>query len=575
MYILGIFNGHDSSAVLLKDGEVIAAAQEERFNRIKHYAGLPVRAVEFCLEKGKINSSEISYVAIPRLRNAPDIETLFGNPRSGFLEVGEPTNKGFNDYYRQLFVRTASILSVGNQFGLPLYTKTYPLGKKAKIVQLDHHLSHAASAFYSSGFDRSLVVTADGAGDALSTTVWLGENNRLKPLLKVARNGSLGFFFNVVTEALGWQVSEGEGKTMGLAPYGSTDKTKGLLDFCLPVFENGKLKKPHNFGFPKLWIDSGVYHWHFQESEKVKELIDKYGRENIAAEAQRCLEEQMLNLIKPYIKKLGVRKLACAGGVFLNVKMNQFIWESCDLDDFFVYPDAGDAGVPVGAALYTYYNAANMSHKIPKQIKSVYYGSGYSDKEIESYLKLQKIKYEKVDRKTLISRTAGLLSQRKIISWFQGNMEIGPRALGNRSILMDPRYAENKDIINKQVKFREGFRPFTPSMTKEAAQRFLKNPRSAPFMIVSFDVNPAEQDKIPAVVHVDGTLRPQVLEREVNPLYFDLIEEFGRITGVPVLLNTSFNIKGEPVVESPRDAIKCFFDTGLDYLMIGNFIVKK
>lgn len=575
MYLLGIFNGHDSSAVLLKDGKVIAAAQEERFNRIKHYAGLPVRSVEFCLKKGKIDSSDINYVSIPRLRNAPDIETLFGNPKSGFLENDELIGNGLRDYYRKLLVRGASVLSVGNQFGLPLYTKTYPLDKKAKIVLLDHHLSHAASAFYSSGFSRSLVVTADGSGDALSTTVWLGERNTLKPLLKIARNGSLGFFFNVITEALGWQVSEGEGKTMGLASYGSTEKTKGVLDFCLPIFENGRLKKPYNFGFPKLWIDGGVYHWHFYESEKVKKLIDKYGRENIAAEAQKCLEEQMLNLIKPYLKKLVIRKLACAGGVFLNVKMNQFIWESCDLDDFFVYPDAGDAGVPVGAALYTYYNLTGRSYKTPKQIKSIYYGSEYSDKDIEHFLKLQKINYEKVDRETLIKRTAILLSKGKIISWFQGSMEIGPRALGNRSILMDPRKAGNKDIINTQVKFREGFRPFTPSMTKQAAKRFLKNPHDAPFMIISFDANPAEVGRIPAVVHVDGTLRPQILERNINPLYYDLIEEFGNITGVPVLLNTSFNIKGEPVVESPRDAIKCFFDTGLDYLMIGNFIIKK
>lgn len=575
MYILGIYNGHDSSTALVKDGEVIVNFQEERLTRIKHYAGLPVGSVEKCLQYAGISSKEIDYVAVPRLRKTPDIDSLFGNPKSGFLETDEEGSNNASSILRKLLVSLASIVNVGNQFGLPIYAKTYPLSNKSKIIHLDHHLSHAASAYYGSGFNECLVVTADGAGDALSTTVWLGENFKLKPLLRVGRNGSLGFFYNVVTEALGWQVSEGEGKTMGLAPYGNTDKTRGVLDFCLPIYKDGKLQKPHNFGFPKLWIQGGTYHWHFQDTDIVKKLIDKYGRENIAAEAQRCLEDQTINLLKFYIEGLNVKKLAAAGGVFLNVKMNQRIQETFAIDDFFVYPDPGDAGAPVGAALYVYFNQQRRIPKPPKQIENIYWGSEYTNDEIQNFLDLQKLRYKKLSRKKLIEKVAKLLSQQKIIGWFQGRMETGPRALGGRSILMDPRRAENKEIINKRVKFRESFRPFTPSLLDFAADSFINNSKKAPFMIVSYDVNPNKRDIIPAVVHVDGTLRPQVLERKHNPLYYDLIREFGKITGVPVLLNTSFNIRGEPIVESPRDALKCFFDTGLDYLAIGNFLVSK
>lgn len=574
MYILGIYNGHDSTATLIQDSKVIASVQEERFNRIKHYAGLPVRAIDFCLSAGKISASQLNYIAIPRIRSTLDIDTLFGNPKSGFLEIEEIRDKSLSGYLRKMLIGVISLMNAGNQFGFPIYVKKYQPNKQLKTIHVEHHLAHAASAYYTSGLDRCLVVTADGSGDALSQTIWLGENGKLKPTQKVGRNGSLGFFYNVITEALGWQVSEGEGKTMGLAPYGDTQNTKNKLNFCLPFYKDGKLIKPHNFGFPKLWNDSGVYHWHFAESEIVKKLIEKYGRENIAAEAQRCLEEQIINFIKPNLKKMKLKKLAVAGGTFLNVKMNQRIQEECDLEDFYLFPDAGDGGTPLGAALFAYYNQGKVKY-IPKRINNIYWGSSYTDHQIKYFLDLQKIKYKKMKKNDLIKFTAKLLSEGRIISWFQGKMEMGPRALGNRSILMDPRFAKNKDIINKQVKFRESFRPFTPSMTPEGAKLFIDNPKKAPFMIVSYNAHPQRKELIPAVVHIDGTLRPQIVERTANPLYYDLIKEFGEITGAPVLLNTSFNIRGEPIVESPRDAIKCFFDTGLDYLMIGSFIIKK
>lgn len=572
MYILGINNGHDSSAALIKDGKVVVAAQEERFNRIKHYFGLPVRAVDYCLSVSGVDPMDLDYVSIPTIKRAIDVYALFEIRKHGMLLVEEKPALSIDDYLKKLMIFIASVMNIGNQFEFPIYAKRYKLKKDCQIVQIEHHQSHAASAYYTSGFDRCLVVTADGAGDAASGSVWIAEKGKLELIDRIGREGSLGFFYNVVTEALGWQVSEGEGKVMGLAPYGTNSHTKGKLDFCLPRFENGRLSRPYNFGFPNYWLESGMLHWHFKETDIVKKLVDKYGRENIAYEAQECLEREMINLIKPNLKKYGVKKLAVAGGVFLNVKMNQKIWESCNLDDFFILPDAGDSGIALGSALYTYFKNNRYA---PREITSVYWGKEYSDEEIRHFLDLQKIGYKKLTRTRIIKDIAKLLSQGKIVGWFQGRMEVGPRALGNRSILMDPRYAKNKDIINNQVKFREPFRPFCPSMTPQGAKMFLVNPRKAPFMIISFTGNEDAKKKIPAVVHVDGTLRPQIIERKDNPNYYDLINEFGKITGVPVLLNTSFNIRGEAIVESPRDAIRCFFDTGIDFLIIGSFLIGK
>lgn len=578
MYILSIHNGHDASVVLIRDGKILYYVQEERLNGIKHFgAALPMRALDQCFQTLNISQNDLGFIVVPGLHQIKEIDLLFHAQSSEKIDISSGETK-FADKLRAMAVNAAgyfSYFNITDQMDFPVYRSTYPIKNKTRLLQINHHLSHAASAYYTSGFDECLVVTADGSGDGLSVTAWVGKAGELKPVIKIGRNGSLGFFYNIVTEALGWQISEGEGKTMGLAPYGNTNKIKGVLDFITPVYSDGRLVKPKFFGIFKSWKTDGTFHWHTPQSTKVKKLIDKYGRENIAAEAQRVLEEQMLNFITPWIKKLKIKKVAAAGGVFLNVKMNQRIWETGLLDDFFIYPDAGDAGLTIGAGLFAHYSILKNKY-IPKRIKNTYWGKEYPDEEIEKILRLRKLKFTKYsDKSKLIEDTAKLLAKGKIVAWFQGKMEAGPRALGNRSILMDPRKAENKDIINQRVKFREGFRPFCPSMTKAAAKKYLINPTTGEFMIISFDVPKERVKDIPAVVHVDGTARPQIVTKSANSLYHQLIEEFGKLTGVPVLLNTSFNIKGQPVIEDPQTAIKCFYDTGLDYLVLGSFLLSK
>ncbi len=579
MNILGIHRGHDSSVAAVIDGKVVFNIEEERLVNIKHCVSLPVKSLEACFASIGVSPKDIDFVAVPELTKIPDIRLLLGNPETEVLEIQKDFPR-FQDYALDIAARNLhhaiNSFKIFSKFSFPLYQKTYPLSKKAKILQISHHLCHAAGAYYSSGFDdKCLVITSDGSGYALSNTLWLGEKGKLTPLLKIGIPGSLGFFYGIVTEGLGWAINEGEGKVMGLAPYGNTKKTKGVLDWLCPRYMEGKLVKPYNFGPPGMWNINGIDNWHYPQSEKVKKLADKYGRENIAAEAQRVLEREMLNFVIPWIKKLKVKYLCAAGGVFLNVKMNQRIWETGLLKDFFIFPDAGDGGLAASAALYAYH-LKNPKWKGTKATQACW-GTEFSDEDIKKLLDVRQLKYKVYkNKKNLTKDVAKLLAKGKIVAWFQGRMETGPRALGNRSILMDPRSAKNKDIINSRVKYREPFRPFCPSMTPAGMKKYVVNPTPSPdFMIISFDAVKENAKDIPAVVHEDNTLRVQRVTKKANPLYFNIIEEFGKITNVPCLLNTSFNIKGQPIVGSPEEAIKCFYDTGLDALAIGNFLLSK
>jgi carbamoyltransferase len=454
-----------------------------------------------------------------------------------------------------------------------LYWRTFPLGPKTEIIHVEHHLAHAATAYYASGIkEKVLIVTCDGAGDGVSFCLWRGENGVITPLKKLGIDASIGWFYSNVTEALGWIHGDGEGKTMGLAPYGDFERCKGVLDKFYPKFENGEMLEPHDFGTPYYWNEAGATEFHFDESYEVKKIVDKYGREHVAAEAQRVLEEQVMNVVFPWMQRENTRNLCCSGGVFLNVKLNQRIWYSGKVDKHFVYPNCGDSGLAHGAALYCHYEHTT-DKRIAVQLNHLYWGPEYDDKQIEQLLRDRNLRYKVVD--DIEAVTAELLSKNSIVGWLQGRMECGPRALGNRSILMSTAKGENKDIINARVKFREGFRPFCPSMLYEAKERYLVKPRIEPFMITSFDTVEEKKKSIPAVVHADGTARPQTVIQETNPRYWKLLKTFGDITGEPVLLNTSFNIKGEPMICHPREAIRCFFDSGIDYLVMGNILIDK
>jgi carbamoyltransferase len=454
---------------------------------------------------------------------------------------------------------------------LPIYMKQYPLSKSCRVINVSHHLAHAASTYYTSGLynEKTLIVTMDGVGEKVSVAIWRGQTNRIELLRSWDDSGSIGWFYSVVTEALEWRHGSDEWKTMGLAPYGTP--SPGSFKGFHPEFKDGQLVTPHDFGEASRWPDHGVNHYHLRDAVTLQPYVARMGRENTAAEAQRVVEEQITEIIYPWLKKEQTRNLCCAGGVFLNVKMNQKVWYSGNVDIHWVFPNPGDSGLAAGAALYAYY----FEHldQPTERLQNLYLGPEYSNDQICAILKERKLNYEYYDN---ISEVAAYyLADNRIIAWFQGRMETGPRALGNRSILMSPLRAEHKDIINACVKYREAFRPFCPSLLDERTSEYLVNPREEPFMITSFEVRPEKAGRIPAVVHVDQTVRPQTVHREQNPRYHELISTFEKLTGEGIILNTSFNIKGEPIICHPREAIRCFFDTGLDVLIMGNYLLRK
>lgn len=562
MNILGVHVGHDSSACLLKNGKIIADVAEERFNRIKHYSGLPIQSVEYCLKYGRINIQDIDIIAVPSSSSMPELNYLFD--LRGDQKEKYTSKRRMVEFANRIMNKPAP--------KMPLYMTNFPIKISTQIIHVDHHLAHCASAYYTSGSkNKQLIITMDGAGDGYSIGLWCGDNGKIELLKKFNTSASLGWFYGNVTEALGWWHGDGEGKTMGLAPYGSADKAHGVLDELYPKFENGDIIEPYDFGRCYFWNHMGTFQWHFDDAIKIKKLINKYGRENIAAEAQHILEYQTAEIIYPWLEKIKTKNLSCAGGIFLNVKLNQRVWESGKIERHHIYPNAGDSGLAVGAALYAYYKV-NPDAPL-SAVEDVYLGPDYSEKEIEDILKLRRLKYQHVE--DVEKYVAQKLSENKIVAWFQGRMESGPRALGNRSILMSANKAENKDIINARVKFREAFRPFCPSLLWEKKDEYLENARNELFMITSFTCRAEKHSKVPAVVHVDGTLRPQMVKKKTNPRYWKVINEFGKLTGEYLLLNTSFNIMGEPIINRPNEAIRCFYDNGIDCLVMGNFVMEK
>jgi len=562
--ILGIRHGHDAAASLVIDGQIVADIAEERLTRKKNDGSFPENAIRFCLDNAGITSYDLDAVAIPTTTVSPTIRTFFPG-----CVVGNKKNLSIKAKIRNKLLHTHP--HEEEKITLPVYYETFPVRKDCLIIPVHHHLAHASSAYYTSGLSdqKSLVVVMDGIGDGWSTSIWKGEQNNLVLLKNYDGASSLAWFYAAATEALGWRHGSDEWKTMGLAPYGNPNP--GALDGYYPEFKNGVLTKKHDFGEPWRFPDHGCNHYHLDDAKRLKEKVQELGRENFAAEVQRVVEEQAEELIYPWLEKESTRNLCCAGGFFLNVKFNQKVWYSGNVDYQWTFPNPGDPGLPAGVALYVYYQ--NNRHIPSKKLPDLYLGPQYNNPEIRKILDERKISYSYHD--DIEQKTAQLLADNKIVAWFQGRMESGPRALGNRSILMSPLRAENKDIINACVKYREAFRPFTPSLIYEKAEDYLVNAREEFFMVTSFIARNEVKNRIPAVIHVDGTSRPQMVQKNTNPRYYDLISRFGNITGEYVLLNTSFNVKGEPIICNPREAIKCFYDTGLDALVLGNYLIRK
>ena len=547
---------HDSSACIVRDGELLFAVAEERLSRLKHDAGYPQLAIRACLDFANAQASELDEVCF----GWPAAGALFRHDLKCYATGGMPAT------YLNILNSTRYYLSTAHQRGgANRFTQQFG-NVKARMRFVDHHLAHAISAYAYSGFDDSAVVIMDGRGAWEATSIWRGRDGRLEHMLTIPFPDSIGNFYSQFTEYLGFQRNSDEWKVMGLAPYGKSGvDLSAFIDLKTRPYrvQTRKLVAPGANPFAELIKQFGPMR--AAESE-----IDERHKD-IAYAIQEACEIAVMNVVKMAMQKTGSRNLCMAGGVALNSKANGKIAASGLVDKLFVQPAASDDGVALGAALAPYLDAGG---KLPNHaMRHGYYGLAFGDDAIEKALQTYKVRYTRLD--DVAAKAAELLSQGKIIGWFQGRMEFGPRALGSRSILADPRDPDMTTKVNNAVKFREWWRPFAPSFKKEAASEYLESATDSPFMILTAQVRPEKRSIIPAVTHVDGSARPQTVEKDVNPLYWRLIDEFGKRTGVPVIMNTSFNLRGEAIVHTPTDAIRTFFSSGMDALVMGSFLVEK
>ena len=542
--------GHDAAAVVVRNGQPVFAVEEERLSRFKHTMGVPSLAAAACAEAVGLPLSDLPaahYLDLTEAHLARHIQaTGGGDPRVEQAICAE-------------FRRTRAAVAA--------FRKAFP-----RMEAVDHHLAHAASAYYLSGFDRSLVLVMDGNGESAALSLYLGEGPDLKPLLSLPATSSLGLLYTFGTHFLGFEPIEDEYKVMGLAAYGEDDT-------YLPFFE-GQVQwlGENHFTIPALLKDpaSRTLRWS-RRLGAPRQPGDTIEARHIAIAAglQATLERAVLRLLRPVEETHRTRHLCLAGGVALNCSLNGVLDRSGLFDRLFVQPASGDPGAALGAALI-----AERRSGIPVQagrVATLYLGPAYSSGDIDVALAAH-AKHLRWERPAdLLDRTVSLLEAGKVVGWFQGRMEFGPRALGNRSILADPRRPDMRDRVNLAVKKREEFRPFAPSVTAEAAEAFFHvgNLDQYEHMTIAVKARPERALEIPAVVHVNGTSRVQVVRREANPRYWELLTRQGQRTGVPILLNTSFNVRGEPIVCSPDDALRCFLSTGLDALVLEDVLVFK
>jgi carbamoyltransferase len=565
MHILGInaFHG-DASAALLRDGQLVAALEEERLNRIKHWAGLPVMAAAACLDG--VQPDHVAFSRNPRANVYRKLCRVALRP----ARWGRMLSRARNSF---------AITSAAEDLGAGI-----PAIRRARIHFVEHHRAHLASAFFASPFDRAAIVSVDGFGDYSSVMWGTGEGNRMQIRDSVHFPHSLGLFYTAFTQFLGFHKYGDEYKMMGLAAYGEPRfvrqvrevvRTSGgqvRLDLSYFTHQSQGVDMTWNGGEPKIGTVFSV---------KMSEVFGQPrtpGTEvlaihaDLAASVQSVLEENYFALLRHVHAKTRQKALCLAGGVALNCAANGKIFGETPFQDMYVQPAAHDAGTSIGAALYVAHQALAKPRSFV--MSHVYYGPRHDDPEISRALNEAGAVHHLCDEKTLIDRVAREIADGKIVGWFQGRMEFGPRALGGRSILADPRRAEIKDILNSRIKYREPFRPFCPSVLAEAADDYFETAYPSPFMVTAYKIKAQQRSRIPAVVHADGTGRLQTVELNANPLYWRLIQRFGELTGVPVLLNTSFN-ENEPIVNTPAQALDCFLRTRMDVLAIGSYLLLK
>jgi carbamoyltransferase len=561
-YILGLTTLGDAAATLIRDGQVVAAVEEERFSRRKHHVGFPFHAVDYCLTEAGITLKDVDHVSlywkpwILRHKAMQAVKSLRISPAMFQARVDRGVKQVSGSYL--------------GMFNYPRLLKQRFGPSDFKFHYLEHHPCHAASAFYVSPFTRAAILTMDGTGEATTTMTALGDGTRLRPLTRIKLPHSLGQFYSAVTNFLGFDMFAGdEWKVMGLAAYGDPE----FYDFLSSrvLVQN----RPDRFQ-----VDIAVLDHHLAKRYQFSDsIVAGLGpprppdapiterHQNIAASAQRAVEEVVLNMLGALHSATGEENLCLAGGVAFNSVMNGRIIKESPFRRVFVQPVAGDAGCSLGAAYLTYHGLLGMPRTY--EMRHPYFGPSFTSEECADALRAAEVPFETLPDEKLLPRVARMIADGAIVGFFQGRAEFGPRAHGNRSFVADPRRADMRELLNEKVKLREWFRPLAPSFLEEKAEEFFGRPHDDPFMVTVLEIEESQRSRIPAVVHVDGTARPQTVSRQTNPRYWQLIREFEAITAVPVLLNTSLNVQ-EPIVCTPADAVRTFQRASFDALVLEN-----
>jgi carbamoyltransferase len=574
MIVLGINAYHaDASAAIFKDGKMIAATEEERFRRIKHWAGFPSLAVAFCLREAGITLAEVSYIAIGRDPKAKFLKKIF------FFAKNAVTS--FN-FIKDRFQNLQNVASI--EVELSKISGLSEASIKSKIHQVEHHRSHLASAFFASPFNESAILSIDGSGDFSTTMFAIGKGSEIEVIDSIDFPHSIGVFYTAFTQLLGFPHYGDEYKVMGLAPYGTPKYVEKLRDVVLwkkgGLFElNVDYFRSANQGYVEYENNIPIVHSLFGKKmievfgpvRKKEEALTQYHKD-IAASVQKFTEETIFHILKGLHERTGLTNVCIAGGVAQNSVANGKITRNTPFKNVYI-PSAGhDAGISMGAAQYVYHHTLRQSRIEP--IYSAYTGAKFSNDEIEAILKAANISYKKYSDDDLYEKVANKLIDAGVVGWFNGRAEFGPRALGARSILADPRRNDAKELLNSKIKRRESFRPFAPSILKEYVSEYFEVDDIVPFMEKVFPIRKEKQALIPAVTHADGSGRLQSVDAAVSPAYHKLISVFHKKSGVPILLNTSFN-ENEPIVNTPQEALDCFLRTSMDMLVLENIIIER
>jgi len=566
MYTLGIScYYHDSSAAILKDGKVIAAVEEERFSRKKFDDDFPKQAINWCLKESGISSKNLDSVAFydkPVLK----FERLLDN----YIAVAPRGLYSFLDVipkwlHKRLWVKDE----------ISKYLKDF----NGEIIFPEHHMSHAAHAFFTSPFDEAAILTVDGVGEWTTASFGTAHDTTIKLTNDIRWPHSVGLFYSAFTYFLGFKVNEGEYKLMGLSAYGKPKYYDLIMENLVDVKNDGSIHlnmKYFSFTYDKVMTNqkfSVLFGIPPRKEDSKAEQIHY----DIAASAQLVLEDILLKMVNHVHKKTGMANLCFGGGVALNGVANYRILKDGPFENIHIPPSPGDGGSAVGCAQYLYYchdkNKRMVEDNVERIKNNIFVGPSYSNDEIKSFLDINKIDYKFLETNSLLQTVAKLIVEGNVVGWYQGKMEWGPRALGNRSIIADPRNAKMKDILNEKIKHRESFRPFAPCILEEYTSEYFDVDVPSPYMLLVAPVKKPE--KIPAVTHVDGTARLQTVSKDINLLFYNLITEFHKITGIPVLINTSMNVRGEPIVDTPEQAYNMIVKTDMDYIVMGDYIIKK